>query len=787
MSFKKDILATLHQPATLIRMAAVAAIVMLVAGCSSTKHVPQGKMLLDRVRINVKDNKQHKDINTTELFNYLRQTENHRVLGGLKLQLAVYNLSGRDSSNWFNRWIRRVGVPPVIYDSTLTEASARQLNMALHNRGYMNNEVTYQVDADSAKRKARVNYEITLHEPYYISSINYNIPDDSLRRIILADTAQAPIHVGSLLDHNQLDAWRQAITRRLRSEGYYAFGKEYINFDADTIEGSHAVGITLNTRSPLRDERMPYYTEHRPFYVRHVTYVTNYDPMQNQDIYADADTSYCGDLCILHDDTPYLRSRVINECNFITPGQRYSATNVDRTYKALGRLGILKFINIDVRPVGEIDGKIWLDAFVLLQHDKSQAISVSVEGTNSEGDLGFGIGLDYKHRNLLRGSEALNGKFRMSYESLSGDLSGLINNNYSEYAAEVGLLYPKFKFPFLSSDFKRKIQASTELATSFNFQQRPEYTRIIAGAAWRYIWSERQGTMRHTLNLIDLNYVNLPRSRSNFLDSISNPLLRYSYENHFIMRLGYNFYMTNKQPPGLRTRGFQRNVFTVRGAAETAGNMLYGISKISGQRHDEDDSYKVFGIRYSQYVKLEGDYALTHFFNPRHSLAFHVGAGVAIPYGNSTVLPFEKRFYSGGANSVRGWGVRTLGPGNFNASKSQNHFIYQCGDIRFDASLEYRSKLFWVIELGLFVDAGNIWTIRDYEDQPGGVFKFSKFYEQIALAYGLGIRLDFTYFLVRLDMGMKAYNPSLDQERWPLTHPKFKRDSEFHFSVGYPF
>ena len=152
-----------------------------------------------------------------------------------------------------------------------------------------------------------------------------------------------------------------------------------------------------------------------------------------------------------------------------------------------------------------------------------------------------------------------------------------------------------------------------------------------------------------------------------------------------------------------------------------------------------------------------------------------------------TVLPFEKRYYAGGANGVRGWGVRTLGPGCFNASKSQSSFIYQCGDIRLDMNLEYRAKLFWVIELGLFIDAGNIWTIRDYEDQAGGVFKFNKFYEQIALAYGLGIRLDFNYFLLRLDMGMKAHNPATGQEPWPLVHPRFSRDSEFHFSVGYPF
>jgi outer membrane protein assembly factor BamA len=194
------------------------------------------------------------------------------------------------------------------------------------------------------------------------------------------------------------------------------------------------------------------------------------------------------------------------------------------------------------------------------------------------------------------------------------------------------------------------------------------------------------------------------------------------------------------------------------------------------------------GIRYSQYFKADADYAYTHYLDRRQSIAFHVGAGVAVPYGNSDVLPFEKRFYSGGANSVRGWGVRTLGPGSYN-SNNENKLFYQCGDIRFDVNLEYRAKLFWVVELGLFIDAGNIWTIRNYRDQPGGQFKWGKFYKQLAAAYGLGIRLNFDYFVVRFDMGMKAVDPAYDEntEHYPIAHPRLSRDFAFHFAVGMPF
>ena len=762
-------------------------LVVMTTACSSTKHVPQGKLLLDKVKINITD--PHKDVEASQLANYLRQNANHRVLGGLKLQLALYNIAGRDSANWFNRWIKRVGTPPVIYDSALTVASADQLHMALSNRGFMNNVVTYQVEADSAKRKARINYDITLGEPYFIRSIDYDIPDEDLRDIILADTARFTVHEGDLLNYNRLDEWRQNITENLRNHGYYAFNKEYITFMADTAAGSKAVDLTLNSRDPYRNDHMPYYTEHEPFYVRDVVYVTDYDPVEMHDAFWGADTvTLHSGIKIIEGPDRYLRHDVLDECNHIEPGQLYNAEAITRTYRALGRLNILKQINIDVRPLGEVDGVLMVDAYVLLSPDKSQTVSVSLEGTNSEGDLGFGVGLDYEHRNIFKGAEVLSAKAKVSYESISGNLSGLINNNYSEYSTELGLTFPKFMFPFLKRSFKRKIQASTAFTVNFDYQARPEYTRIIAGGSWRYQWTERSRRMAHTLTLVDVSVISVPKYDEEFFKRITNPLLFYSYQDHLIMRMGYNFYRTNKAEMNVLQMGrFQRNVFTIRANAETAGNLLYGLSHLTGQKADADGSYKAMGIRYSQYFKADADYSFTHYFDHRQSVAFHVGAGVAVPYGNSDVLPFEKRFYSGGANSVRGWGVRTLGPGSYDSNNNLSKFIYQCGDIRFDVNLEYRAKLFWVVELGLFMDAGNIWTIKNYEDQPGGVFKFNKFYEQIAAAYGAGIRLDFKYFLVRVDMGMKAHNPASGQEHWPLLHPRFKRDSEFHFSVGYPF
>lgn len=784
-----------------------ASMLAALSACSSTKHVPQGEYLLDKVSISIDNDTT--DIRTEELTNFLRQTPNHKVLGFAKLQLATYSLSGADTTKWYNRWLRRVGQAPVLYDHSLTDASRRQLEQALINKGYLEAEVKADTIANPAKKRMEVRYLITPGSPHRIGTLDYNIADPAVRHIIMADTSKAEIHPGMLLDRTLLDNERARIATILRNAGYFEFNREYINYTADTVAGSKAVGLTLNLHSPyeratsaensgggtrsalgaLADSLLRVDGHHHRYEINRVIFVVDGDASVEKPNRTDT-IEYKGKTFIFGSDK-YLQPKLLDEMCYIENGKPYSARSVERTYEALGRLSIVKFINIEMAAAGRRDGTGLLDAYIYLSRNKKQSVAVEVEGTNSEGDLGFGVGLTYQHRNLARGSETLTAKFRASYESLSGNFDGLVNNRYTEYASEVGITFPKFECPFLSKSLKQRFLASTEFALSFNYQERPEYTRIIAGAAWKYHWASRQNNLRHRFDLVDINYVYLPRSTIDFINQIapSNPLLRYSYEDHFIMRTGYSYYRTNKRmiaSGALRRYALQPSVFTIRATFEAAGNLLYGISSLTGQKRHEG-AYKVFGIQYAQYVKADADYTFTRNFNERSSIAFHAGLGIGVPYGNSSMLPFEKRFFAGGANGVRGWGVRTLGPGSYDAKNSVTDFINQCGDIRLDLSVEYRAKLFWVMEGALFADAGNIWTIHNYENQPGGMFKFNKFYKELAAAYGIGLRLDFTYFLLRLDLGMKAYNPAQNQERWPLLHPRWGRDATFHFSVGYPF
>ena len=766
------------------------ALALLLASCSSSRHVPAGSYLLDKVNIEINDST--KRIDATEMSAYVRQMPNHKMLWSVKFRLGIYNMSGNDSTKWWNKWVRKLGEAPVVYDSALMATSVQQLQKALINKGYLNAEVTADTIRDDKKRKVRVSYSLEPGEPHLIENISYSFPDSTFRNIVMKDSFKFPLRKGDLLDRGLLDVQRDVVTNILRENGYYGISKEYITFEADTTEGSNKVDLTMILNPARQDENLRM-SSHSKFFIRNVYFITNYDPSADftlDEIIRKAEIEHYKGLDIIYNGDRYLRPGILYENCFLRPGEIYKQSEVEKTYRAFSRFSILKFINIKFQSAGLIAGNEILDAFVLLTPGKSQSVSFEIEGTNSEGDLGVAAAVTYSHRNLGKGSETLNMKLRGAYESLSGNLEGLIHNRYMEYSLDMGLIFPKFKAPFLSENFKRKVNAVTEINLAMSYQERPEYTRVISNVGWSYRWTNSKTRNIFLYTPLDINYVYLPESTNDFIDQIApdTPLLRYSYEDHFIMRMGFTFYHSNKIEEAPWRRGIQRNIWNVRANVEIAGNLLYLINMIFRPRsHVSQDPYKILGIYYAQYFKINSDFSYLHIFDERNALALHAGFGLGYPYGNSTILPFEKRFYGGGANGVRGWDVRTLGPGRYPNNNSVSDFINQCGDIRLIMSAEMRTKLFWVLELAAFIDAGNIWTIHSYPNQPRGMFHFNSFYKELAASYGLGIRFDFTYFLLRFDVGVKAHNPAFGAVEWPLIHPRWHRDTSFHFSIGYPF
>lgn len=757
--------------------------VLSLASCSATKFVPEGSYLLDEVKIHT-DNK---DIKPSDMRLYVRQNPNSKWFSAVKTQLYVYNWSGRDSTKWLNKFLRKIGDAPVIYNEADAIRSQEEIAKAVQNLGYMG--ATVKRTIKTKKKKLKLFYEINSGKPYTVRTLKYDISDKKIAEYLQNDSTKSTLKEGMLFDVNTLDTERQRITDYLLCNGYYKFNKDYITYTADTARNTYQVDLTLHLL-PYKAYVGDVPKEHPQYKINKINFITDYDVLQSSALSSIEinDSLHYNGFPIYYKDQLYLRPKVLVDNLRFTSGDLYDERNVQKTYTYFGRLSALKYTNIRFFET-QNDDSTRLNCYVMLTKSKHKSISFELEGTNSAGDLGAAASVSFQHRNLFRGSETFMVKFRGAYEAISGLQPGYKNHNYTEYGVETSINFPSFLFPFLTSDFKRRIRATTEFGLQYNYQLRPEFSRTIASASWSYKWMQKQ-KIQHRIDLLDISYLYLPwispQFQEDYIDKDKdNYILRYNYENRLIVRMGYT-YNYNSAGGTLVNNTITSNSYSIRAGFESAGNILYGVSKMINMRKNKDGEYAILGIPYAQYLKGDFDFAKNIIIDHRNSLAFHAGIGVAVPYGNAKVVPFEKRYFSGGANSVRGWSVRNLGPGSF---AGDGNFMNQSGDIKLDASIEYRTRLFWKFRGAAFIDAGNIWTIREYENQLGGAFEFDKFYKQIAVAYGLGLRLDLDFFVLRFDGGMKAVNPKYEKtkERYPIIHPKFSRDFAFHFAVGYPF
>lgn len=724
-----------------------------VASCSTTKYVDDDSFLLNKVEVKADGN--YPDVNTSQLKSYVRQRGNSRWFSTMKIPLATYSLAGRDTSKWINKTLKSIGEAPVIFDSLLTGRSCEDLRLALCNKGYLSASVETEL---VRKRNKKVNVTYVLHpgKPFFVRHVNYDIRDSVISRILDADgIGKRLLTDGMQFDVNKLNDERKRITELLTDSGYYRFHKDYITFHADTVAGRRDIDLTL---------------------VLHKFVVGN-DSVIAHPRYTIASVTYTsgtpGDSII------HLRQGVLRSSTFINEGEPYSSTALRRTYSQFGRLQAVKYTNIGFN---ENEQERNLDCNIQVSTNKPHTISLEPEGTNTAGDLGAAVALTYQNRNLFRGSEVLSIQLRGAYEAIRG-LEGYSNQDFLEYSVEGSLSFPRLIAPFLSRDFIQRSNAQSEVSLMYDLQNRPEYHRRVLSLAWKYKWSNIGHHDKYQIDLLDLNYLFMPwisdTFREDYLedDTNKNAILRYNYENLFIMKLGFGY-------------AYNNGTYAIKANVETSGNLLGLCSGIFSFPKNSEGQNKVFGIAYAQYAKADFDFTRNIVFDYNNQLVLHLGFGVAYPYGNSTILPFEKRYFSGGANSVRGWSVRELGPGKFKGSNGRIDFINQTGDMKLDVNIEYRAHLFWKVNGALFVDAGNIWTLRDYADQPGGQFKIDEFWKQIAVGYGLGFRMNFDYFILRFDMGMKAVNPAYEAdggEQFPIIKPRLSRDFTFHFAVGLPF
>lgn len=749
--------------------------------CSPTKYVGKDEYLLDKVKVSVEE----KALNAADLKRDLRQRPNTRILGVLRFHLGLYNLSGRNEEKRFNRWLRGIGEEPVIYDSTAVDRSILQIKSHLQKAGYYKAEVDDTVLLK--RKKAKVLYHVMPGPRTTVQRVRFR-QDTSGARLRAAeesgllwnyhaDTVNSLLRAGAPLDLDLLDEERERAAQNLREKGYFNFAKELIHFWADTLATEARLSVRLADSSSGSNL-------YRRYFIRDIVVNMDYDALltarQVDSLYRTID--YEG-YRIRYCDRLKVRPKVVVETIQLERMELYNARQVAETYARLQALGLFKFVSVEFREVGEEGDVRALDCYIRLTPMKRQSYAFFLEGTHNSGNLGVGGNFTYNHRNLFRGGESFSVGLwgALEKEQVNGE-SNIFNS--TEIGAEIRLITPQFWLPvFRLRDFRRNYAPKTSVSCSYSHETTPYYTRSVANARFGYFWRLTNKKWRFSYDPVDLNYVSMRDVDSNFIAGLRNEYVRTAYTDHLIFSGAFSAVYTN-QDLAAQELGYTY----LRLNMELSGNLLWALGRLAGEKRsglDVDRYNEIFDVRYAQFVKADAELRHSWYLNRANTIVGRLMLGCGYPYGNMRVLPFEEAFYCGGANDVRAWQARTVGPGRY---ASDDNYPNSVGDFKLAANVEYRFKLFWILEGALFLDAGNVWNINSSDDRPGTRLS-ADFYKQIAMGTGAGLRLNANYFLLRFDLGVRLKDPSLPAgERFVLFNSDggFRR-SVFNIAIGYPF
>ncbi len=733
--------------------------------------------MLDNINVTCDD----PTIDATELYDYIIQHPNTPGTFFNKTSLRFYSLSGRDTSKWMNKLIRRFGEPPVIYSEENTQLSAKEIKSQLFNMGYFTANVDYKVTKEG--KKASVNYDIKAGDPYRIRDVNEKIGDGLIDDIMESKNflSDGKVKMGLKYNAENIDSRVGEIVSFVRNQGYYNFTKENLYYSVDSMLGSHEVDLKLNLHVDTSKAGHPL--------TRYRTSKVNVMVGDNRGFTGESDTTEYKRLTIISPKgRRFLRPSTIYNNTYVRQGRLFSEMLHDRTFSALSGLSAVQTANVtyslDTVPESLI-------ANISVTPSKPYYIQWGIDNTNTAGDLGVETYVTYQDKNIFKGSEIWRIRLGGAYEMVRGaEERGFDSKNFFEFSINSSLAFPRILSPIFNDSYAAK-RGKTIFSTGFVWQNRPEFKKRYLTFDWKYTWATGRNRFSHTLDLYNITYTIvpwvLPEFQTRYLDVSTNALLKQNYTNQFITRSSYTFAYSSSSATAsslMKAKKSAKSNSNFSFMIDMSGTLPSALVHIFDSPKNEDGYYEIVGVPFSQYARFDIDYSHTFRLGIHQSLALHAGGGVASPYGNSDQIPYERRYFAGGPNSVRGWSTRELGPGHYERIGSAD-FFNQTGDIKLLAQAELRFHTEGMFEYAIFADAGNIWTIKDYDNQPGGKFVLNDLVKDLAASVGAGVRLDLSFILVRLDVGMKGYDPSTRE--WNIASPKFKRDVTFHFAIGYPF
>ena len=762
----------------------------LLSSCSIRKFVPEGKYLVKSNKVVIE--KKDTEISKSGVSKYISLKPYKSSLQTNIPTWIYYQAELRPKSKFWAWLYRNFGREPIYYDKAEADNSALQMMRYIDNVGYFHSKVNHTLELKERRRLARVTYHVYPTEPYRVNSIEYEIGDTLMERFIMRDSAKFGVDTGDIYNAYTLSDQRDMITERLKNSGYYYFNHSNIQYEVDSNFMNHTLSVKMKVD--------PKEIAHRRYRINNISIYPDFSVLKMNGKPTDSASltvkvgrrQLPNTLDFYYFDKPRVKPSTFEHSIQIVEGMPFMLRNVTSTYEALANYNLFGNVNIQFDSVPN-DKRNLLDCRITMQQNDTHSFTMQAEGTHSDGDLGIKGSLSYTNRNIFHGAEMLRIGVKGGLEAQKIiELNATENGGNSrvfntwELGLTGSLTFPKFLSPFALTTFSRDFQPTTSIALGSNTQTRYYYSRFISSASFTYDWKSNY-RFKHSLSPIYFNGVRISNIRPDFqefLDNETNQRKKNQYTSHMLFGMRYSFIYNTQR---INQEG---SFFYIRADLESSGNLLSLFNKTK-LMSEENGVHKIWDIPYAQYVRTSVDLRQHLDMGNNCWFVFRQFVGLGIPYGNSEDLPFERSFYVGGANSLRGWVYRGVGPGGYVPTGNDFEKI---GDIQLEMNAEYRFPIDDIFNGAVFVDAGNVWSFHPNEDMPGSEFKFNNFYKQLAMDAGFGLRIDVSFLIIRLDLAYAMRNPYPNENgnywrflRALTTGDISQSNWKLNIGIGYPF
>ncbi len=752
-----------------------------LVSCKVTKLLKENETLLKKNVINTHtdDDVLNKWFIKEELQTIPVQKTNKKFLYVIPFKLLIYTAASGKKETKISWWIKNnVGEAPVIYDSSKVETSKNLLLNYYQNKGYFFTEVNTTVKT-SKRRRTTVTYNIDPKEAFKFRNV-YFPSTTPIEQIVANRVPNTLLKRGLNFDVVTLKNERQRIADDINNEGYFYFTKDYVFFELDTFHASKEIDVRIRVAN-YRDS-------------------TDFDKYQIDSVFVffenDQDIvkgSKIRDSIKINEYTYYFnkllfRPQAISNSIYLFKDSLYNKNNYQSSVQKISELGAFRFINISFDDKYPNDSLYRLNAYVTLSPYKRQFMSYGLELYNNfEGLFGSGVSVSYNNRNLSKNADKLSITATLGTEFNFRATNSLTNNSRTDFLLSSEYYINKLLLPFKIKDLDKNTHAISKLAISYNYENRSGFYKLHnTNFSFGYQWSNTT-RLKHAYYPVSINLIYMPENAisDKFLERLqNNPILKNSFSENLILGSNYSLIYSSG-----RTKTSKHH-YNLTFNAETAGNFFELAALVAGRN---EDNKSILGRNYSQFVKLMFEFRDHLQIHEKSSFNTKLKLGYGAAYGNSVYLPYIKQFFSGGPNSIRGWTVRTLGPGGYKYADTVK-VIDELGDMQLEISAEYRFNIFKWFNGVVFLDAGNVWLRQPDALKPNAEFKLSRFFQDIAIAGGVGLRLDFDYFVIRWDVGFPIKVPyDLEGGQWVIKDAaignyNWRQQNLVHnLAVGYPF